>query len=132
MLWRADGSPEPTTPVQPFTDVDAAKHADFYKAILWAVEEGITTGTSDTEFDPHGVTNRAQAVTFLWRYLEKPTATATNNFSDVVAGMWYEKAINWAVGAGVTNGMGGSIFGVGIDCNRAHAVTFLYRAIGNK
>ena len=69
MLWRAAGRPEPASTVNPFTDVDAVKHADFYKAILWAVEEGITTGISDTEFGPHGVTNRAQAVTFLYRAL---------------------------------------------------------------
>ena len=78
------------------------------------------------------MTNRAQAVTFLWRYLNKPDAAAANSFSDVDAGLWYEAPINWAVGAGVTNGMGGNIFGVDIDCNRAHAVTFLYRAIANK
>ena len=128
MLWRAAGEPEPTSTVNPFTDVDAVKHADFYKAILWAVEEGITTGISDTEFGPHGVTNRAQAVTFLWRYL-KPTATGTNDFSDVVAGMWYEEPINWAVSAGVTKGMGDGTFGVDNPCNRAQAVTFLFRAL---
>ncbi len=129
-LWRAAGQPEPTTTVNPFTDV---KETDFfYKAVLWAVEEGITTGTSATTFSPMGVTNRAQAVTFLWRYLDQPAATTGNDFTDVVAGMWYEAPINWAVGAGVTNGMGDGTFGINNPCNRAHAVTFLYRAlVGN-
>ena len=130
MLWRASGEPEPTSTTNPFTDV---KESDFfYKAVLWAVEKGITNGISDTEFSPHGVTNRAQAVTFLWRYLNEPEATSTNDFTDVTAGMWYEEAINWAVGANVTNGMGDGTFGVNNPCNRAQAVTFLYRAIANK
>ena len=127
MLWRDSGSPEPTTTVNPFKDV---KETDFfYKAVLWAAEEGITTGISATEFAPFGVTNRAQAVTFLWRYLNEPAATGTNKFSDVVAGEWYAAPINWAVGAGVTNGMGDGTFGINRNCNRAQAVTFLYRAL---
>ena len=101
----------------------------FYNAVLWAVEKGITNGVSETEFGAYLTTNRAQAVTFLWRYLGKPETTATNDFSDVVAGEWYEAPINWAVGAGVTNGMGDGTFGVEDLCNRAHAVTFLWRAL---
>ncbi len=129
-LWRAAGQPEPTTTVNPFTDV---KETDFfYKAVLWAVEEGITTGATATTFNPMGVTNRAQAVTFLWRYLDQPAATTGNDFTDVVAGMWYEAPINWAVENGVTNGMGDGTFGINNPCNRAHAVTFMYRAlVGN-
>ena len=126
-LWRAAGEPEPASKENPFTDV---KETDFfYKAVLWAVEEGITTGTSATTFSPMGVTNRAQAVTFLWRYLDQPTSTAGNDFTDVVAGMWYEAPINWAVENGVTNGMGDGTFGINNPCNRAHAVTFMYRAL---
>ena len=126
-LWRAAGEPEPTTTVNPFTDV---KTTDFYyKAVLWAVEEGITTGATATTFNPMGVTNRAQAVTFLWRYLDQPAATTGNDFTDVVAGMWYEAPINWAVENGVTNGMGDGTFGINNPCNRAHAVTFMYRAL---
>ncbi len=126
-LWRAAGEPEPTTTVNPFTDV---KETDFfYKAVLWAVEEGITTGATESTFNPMGVTNRAQAVTFLWRYLGEPEATASNSFKDVVAGMWYEAPINWAVENGVTNGMGDGSFGINGNCNRAHAVTFMYRAL---
>ena len=126
-LWRAAGEPEPINPVNPFADV---KESDFfYKAVLWAVEEGITTGTSATTFSPMGVTNRAQAVTFLWRYLDQPAATTGNDFTDVVAGMWYVDPINWTVENGVTNGMGDGTFGINNPCNRVHAVTFMYRAL---
>ena len=126
-LWRAAGEPEPETTVNPFTDVDTDDY--FYKAVLWAVEEGITTGASETTFNPKGVTNRAQAVTFLWRYLGEPDSSVTSDFTDVKAGAWYEGAINWAVENGVTNGMGDGTFGINGDCNRAQAVTFLYRAL---
>ena len=127
MLWRAAGNPEPTTKENPFTDV---YETDFYyKAVLWAVEKGITNGATATTFNPFGITNRAQAVTFLWRYLNEPEAAATNSFTDVEAGMWYEAPINWAVGAGVTNGNSATTFGINDVCNRAHAVTFLYRAL---
>ena len=126
-LWRAAGSPEPTSTENPFTDV---KETDFfYKAVLWAVEEGITNGVSATEFGAYGVTNRAQAVTFLWRYLGELESDTTSDFTDVAAGAWYEAPINWAVENGVTNGMGDGTFGITGDCNRAQAVTFLYRAI---
>ena len=131
MLWRAAGEPEPTSTTNPFTDV---KEGDFfYKAVLWAVERGITTGTDKDTFNPMGVTNRAQAVTFLWRYLGQPESSAEKNiFSDVDASAWYGPAVLWAVENNVTNGMGGGTFGVDLNCNRAQAVTFLYRAIGNK
>ena len=129
-LWRAAGEPEPKTAVNPFSDV--TENDFYYKAVLWAVENEITAGTSKTTFDPNGVTNRAQAVTFLWRYLKQPDATAANDFDDVVAGEWYEAPINWAVGAGVTNGISATEFGIDLNCNRAQAVTFLYRAlVGN-
>ncbi len=129
MLWRAAGEPMPTTTVNPFTDV--TEEDFFYNAVLWAEEKGITNGISATEFAPYGVTNRAQAVTFLWRYLEKPETTATNSFTDVEAGAWYASPINWAVENGVTNGMGDGTFGIELNCNRAHMVTFLYRALAN-
>ena len=126
-LWRAAGSPEPETTVNPFTDV---KEGDFfYKAVLWAVEEGITKGTSDTTFAPGSICSRAEVVTFLWRYMGEPEVDTESGFSDVVAGAWYEAPINWAVEAGVTNGMGDGTFGAAKTCTRAQVVTFLYRAM---
>ena len=128
-LWRAAGSPEPETTVNPFTDV---KESDFfYKAVLWAVEEGITKGTSDTTFNPSGICIRAEVITFLWRYMGEPEVDTDSGFSDVVAGAWYEAPINWAVEAGVTNGMGDGTFGAAQTCTRAQVVTFLYRAMAN-
>ena len=127
MLWRAAGQPEPESRENPFGDV---QESDFYyKAVLWAVEQGITNGTSDTTFGPMGVTNRAQVVTFLWRYLGKPEAQAQNPFADVVASSWYGNSVLWAVEQGITNGMSPTEFGVETNCNRAHMVTFLYRAM---
>ena len=127
MLWRAAGEPMPTITENPFTDVEESQW--YYNAVLWAVEKGITKGVSETEFAPNDVTNRAEAVTFLWRWLDEPMAPTSDSFSDVVPGMWYENAINWAVKNQVTNGMEGGIFGIDVDCNRAHMVTFLYRAM---
>ena len=126
MLWRAAGEPEATI-ANPFVDV---KESDFYyDAVLWAFEKGITTGSDATHFDPAGITNRAQAVTFLWRYLDEPDSITANGFSDVPAGTWCEDAINWAVEAEVTNGRGNGTFGTTEACLRAHAATFLYRAL---
>ena len=125
-LWRAAGCPEPTSNVNPFTDV---KDGDFYyKAVIWAVEKGITNGMTDTTFGPYGYCNRAQVVTFLWRAMGKSEPTTTvNPFTDVDPDEWYGKAVLWAVENKVTNGMGGDIFGVESICNRAQVVTFLYR-----
>ena len=125
MLWRAAGEPAPATTVNPFTDV--AESDFFYNAVLWAVENGITNGISATEFGPYGVTNRAQAVTFLWRWLGEPDAIRYNPFTDVQKGQWYEDPINWAVQYGITNGISATEFGINANCNRAHMVTFLYR-----
>ena len=126
MLWRAAGQPEPSNVDNPFTDV---KETDFYyKAVLWAVEQGITNGTTATTFGPMGITNRAQVVTFLWRYLGQPEAAAENPFKDVEASAWYGKSVLWALEQGITNGMSATEFGVNTNCNRAHMVTFLYRA----
>ena len=127
MLWRAAGEPKAANAVNPFSDVAESDY--YYDAVLWAVEEGITCGVSATKFDPSGVASRAQTVTFLWRYLDKPESTTTASFSDVVAGKWYEAAINWAVENSITLGMGDGTFGVDVTCTRAHAVTFLYRAL---
>ena len=124
-LWRAAGKPAPTSANNPFTDV---KEGDFfYEAVLWAVEKGITNGIDDTHFGPIIECNRAQVVTFLWRAMNKPASSTFSDFTDVVAGQWYEAPINWAVEKGITNGMGDGIFGVNTVCNRAQVVTFLYR-----
>jgi hypothetical protein len=126
-LYRAAGSPAVENAENPFKDVNEGDY--FYDAVLWAVENKITSGIADDEFGAYAVTNRAQAVTFLWRYKGQPTSAATNNFSDVVAGEWYEAPINWAVENEITFGMDDGTFGIGGNCNRAQAVTFLYRAI---
>lgn len=126
MLWRHAGSPVVEIE-NPFTDVKEGEW--YYNAVLWAVSEGITNGTSDTTFGPAGVTNRAQVVTFLWRYLSSPESGTENPFTDVDAAAWYGKPVLWAVENGITNGMSATEFGVGVNCNRAHMVTFLYRAM---
>ena len=125
-LWRAAGSPAPATPDNPFTDV---KETDFfYKAVLWAVEQGITNGVSATEFGSYLPCNRAQVVTFLWRAQGSPAAGTSNPCTDVEAGTWYEMPVLWALDRGVTNGISATEFGVNAVCNRAQIVTFLYRA----
>ena len=125
-LWRAAGSPEPTTTENPFTDV---KEGDFfYKAVLWAVEKGITNGISANQFGPLVQCNRAQVVTVLYRAMGNPAVTSTENpFLDVNVADWYGPAVLWAVENGITNGMSANQFGVTTICNRAQVVTFLYR-----
>ena len=125
-LWRAAGSPEPVSNNNPFTDV---KESDFfYKAVLWAVEEGITNGLTATTFGPTALCNRAQVVTFLWRAMGQPGSNAEVSFTDVLPGQFYTAAVAWAVEKGITNGISATEFGVGGICNRAQVVTFLYRA----
>ena len=126
-LWRAMGSPEPATSVNPFVDVKETDY--FYKAVLWAYENGITTGTDASHFSPTGECNRAQVVTFLWRAMGKPESNAQVTFSDVVDGQFYTTPVAWAVEHGITNGMGDGTFGVLSTCNRAQVVTFLYRTL---
>ena len=126
MLWRLAGSPV-VEAENPFTDVDPARY--YYNAVLWAVSEGITVGMSETTFEPERTTDRAQALTFLWRFLGKPESTVENNFTDVESGKWYEAAINWAVENEITFGMSADTFGINEACTRGHIVTFLYRAL---
>ena len=125
-LWRAAGSPEPETKDNPFTDVKEG--AFYYKAVLWAVENGITNGTSATTFSPNAECNRASVVTFLYRAMGEPEVTSESNpFSDVNVKAFYGPAVLWAAEKGIAKGMGDGTFGVLKACNRAQVVTFLYR-----
>ena len=126
-LWRAAGCPKPTIRNNPFMDV---KETDFYySAVLWALENGITTGTDASHFSPMGVCNRAQVVTFLWRTFGQPAVeSAEHPFTDVQANSWYEAPVLWAVENGITAGLTATTFGPASNCNRAQIVTFLYRA----
>lgn len=124
-LWRAEGSPEPTSEDCPFTDV--SKDSYYYKAILWAVEKGITAGTSVTTFGSDDIVTRGQAVTFLWRAAGKPETTTANPFADVTADAYYYDAVLWAVQKGITQGTSAESFSPDSSCTRAQIVTFLYR-----
>lgn len=128
-LWRAAGSPEPTITRNPFKDVNAVTHSSYYKAILWASQKGIAAGTSTTTFSPDQVCTRAQIVTFLYRYAGKPSGYYSNPFKDVSATneASYYNAILWASGKGITTGSSPTTFSPYASCNRAEAVTFLYR-----
>ena len=124
-LWRANGCPEPKISINPFTDVKA--DAYYYKAVLWAIEEGITNGTSKTTFSPNEPCTRAHVVTFLWRSAGKPAAGSANPFTDVKAGQYYTDAVLWAVSKNITNGTSANTFSPGSPCTRGQIVTFLYR-----
>ena len=127
-LWRAMGSPEPTSTENPFVDVTESDY--FYKAVLWAVENGITNGVDATHFGPTLECNRAQVVTFLWRAMGEPESSAEVSFTDVTdPEAFYYGAVAWAVENGITNGMDDGTFGVERICNRAQVVTFLYRTL---
>ena len=130
-LWRAAGSPEPTRSTNPFTDVNAVTHSAYYKAILWASQKGITSGTSATTFAPNQLCTRSQIVTFLYRYAGKPSSNYTNPFKDVSATneASYYNAILWAVGKGITTGTSATTFAPYASCTRGEAVTFLYRYV---
>ena len=123
-LWRAAGSPEPTA-LSTFTDV--AADAYYAKAVAWAVENGVTTGTGDNRFSPDDPCTRGQAVTFLWRALGQLTGD-TASFADVPADSYFAQAVAWAAANGVTTGVGNNLFAPGGDCTRAQIVTFLWRA----
>ena len=124
-LWRSAGKPAPSSTTNPFTDV--AEGAYYYDAVLWAVEKGITTGVTPTTFDPDGKVDRAQSVTFLYRYLGEKTE-ATNPFTDVAEDAYYFDAVLWAAAKNVTTGKTATTFDPTGDCTRAQIVTFLYRA----
>ena len=126
-LWRAAGSPEPETRENPFTDVSASAY--YYKAVLWAIENGITFGTSRTTFSPDEPCTRAQCVAFLHRWLGEPKAEANATFHDVPEQAYYAGAVAWAQEANVTGGIGANRFGSDNKCTRAQIVTFLWRAM---
>ena len=127
-LWRAAGSPAPKSSTMPFTDV--AESSYYHDAVLWAVEQGITKGTTDTTFSPNATCSRAQIVTFLWRSQKSPAAGSVNPFTDVAADAYYSSAVLWAVENGITAGTTAATFSPNVDCTRAQIVTFLYRFLG--
>ena len=124
-LWRAAGSPAPATSAMPFADVPAGSW--YYDAVLWAVEQGITSGTSATTFAPDLNCTRAQIVTFLWRTAGSPAVSGSAAFDDVAADAYYAQAVKWAEANGITSGIGDGLFGSDNDCTRAQIVTFIYR-----
>lgn len=128
-LWRAAGSPEPKT-MSSFADV--SMDAYYAKAVAWAVENGITTGTGDGKFSPDATCTRAQSVTFLYRAAGSPAVSGSAEFGDVVTNAYYADAVAWAAKNGITGGIGGGLFGSGNDCTRAQIVTFLYRNYQSK
>ena len=124
-LWRAAGSPKPETRTMPFTDIPAGSY--YYDAVLWAVENGITKGTSDTTFSPNMTCTRAQIVAFLWRSEKSPAAGTANPFADVKSTAYYADAVLWAVKENITKGTTNTTFSPDADCTRAQIVTFLWR-----
>ena len=125
-LWRFAGCPAVKDTETPFTDVGDDDW--FTDAVHWAVQKGITNGTSETTFSPGQTCTRGQIVTLLWRMNGEPAAKADGSFSDVAASDYFASAVNWAVEKGVTNGVDDTHFAPNDDCTRAHIVTFLYRA----
>ena len=125
-LWRAAGSPRPESTRNPFTDVKAGSY--YYDAVLWAVEEGITSGTSATTFSPDMTCSRSQIVTLLYRSWGNPEIEEAASFRDVPAGAYYAEAVSWAAEWGITSGTSATTFSPDASCTRAQIVTFLYRS----
>ena len=125
-LWRAAGSPAPKS-MSSFTDVPA--DAFYAKAVAWAVENGITSGTGESKFSPNATCTRAQSVTFLYRASGSPAVSGSAEFSDVATNAYYADAVAWAAKKGITTGIGGGLFGSDNDCTRGQIVTFLWRAM---
>ncbi|MBR3423297.1 MAG: S-layer homology domain-containing protein, partial [Clostridia bacterium] len=127
-LWRAAGCPEPSASSVSFTDVKASAY--YYKPIMWALENGITKGATDSTFDPDGICTRGHIVTFLYRFAGSPTVGGnTSKFSDVIKGAYYETAVSWAVAKNITSGVNAKRFAPNDVCTRAQTVTFLYRFV---
>lgn len=128
-LWRAAGSPVPQMTKNPFTDL--SEDAYYYQAVLWAVEQGITVGTTETTFDPDQTCTRGEAVTFLHRNAGEPVAAGNHGFQDVNGGDYYDNAVQWAKEKNVTSGTTETTFSPNAHCTRGQIVTFLYRNLGN-
>ena len=128
-LWRAAGSPEPKGTVS-FADVPAGSY--YAKAVAWAVENGITGGTGDGLFSPDAACTRAQSAAFLYRAAGSPTVSGSAGFSDVAADAYYAQAVAWAKEHGITDGIGGGLFGSANDCTRAQIAAFLWRLYAEK
>ena len=126
-LWRAAGCPSPQSREMPFKDV--VKGSYYETAVMWAVENGITKGTSATTFSPEDNCTRAQIAAFLWRSQGMPDAGTSNPFTDVTSGKYYYNAVLWAVENGITNGTSATTFSPDEDCAREQIVTFLYRCL---
>jgi len=125
-LWRFAGEPAPKSDANPFTDL--IEGSWYYDAVLWAAENGITTGTTETTFSPNETCIRAQIVTFLWRFAGKPAPKSdANPFTDLLADGYYVDAVLWAVENGITTGTSKTTFSPYNTCERGQAVTFLYR-----
>lgn len=128
-LWRAAGSPAPRGSANPFTDIQPGTY--YYDAVLWAVEQGITAGTSETTFSPDATVTRGQTVTFLYRAAGSPVADGSNPFGDVASNAYYANAVQWAVDKGITVGTSTATFSPDANCTRAQIVTFLYQDRAN-
>ena len=126
-LWRAAGSPTPKTKLMPFPDVPVGSY--YWNAVLWAIEQGITEGTSYLTFSPNDSCTRAQIVTFLWRSKGNPAVSGSAPFTDVAPDAYYAAAVTWAEKNGITGGIGNGLFSSNNTCTRAQIVTFLYRAM---
>ena len=127
-LWRAAGSPEPTSTTNPFTDVKT--DAYYYKALLWAIENGITKGTTETTFSPEETCTRGQMATFLYRNAKSPAVTGSSAFTDVSSSDYYSDAVTWAFQQGITKGATDTTYEPEASCTRGQMVTFLYRYLG--
>ena len=126
-LWRAAGSPTPKAKLMPFPDVPVGSY--YWNAVLWAIEQGITEGTSYLTFSPNDSCTRAQIVTFLWRSKGNPAVSGNAPFTDVAPDAYYAAAVTWAEKNSITGGIGNGLFGSNNTCTRAQIVTFLYRTM---
>lgn len=124
-LWRSAGSPKPSLSSTKFTDVPAGEY--YTDAVLWAVENGITGGVSETSFAPNSKCTRAQIVSFMYRMKGAPAVGGVSPFLDVPPSLYYAGAVAWAVENGITEGTSANYFSPHNDCSRGQIVTFLYR-----